>query len=51
MVVFSVDLLYTRLGKTAYRGVCNEHAIEELQVTLSDTFGEIKQHGFEVYCE
>ncbi len=51
MVVFSVDLLYTRLGKTAYRGVCNEHANEELQVTLSDTFGEIKQHGFEAYCE
>lgn len=50
IVMFSADLLYVRLGKTAYRGVCNEHA-EELQVTLSDAFSEIRQHGFEAYCE
>ena len=34
--VVSVDLLYVRLGKTAYRGVTNEHAEEELRLTLDE---------------
>ena len=34
--VVSVDLLYVRLGKKAYRGVTNEHAEEELRLTLDE---------------
>lgn len=34
--VISVDLLYVRLGKTAYRGVKNEHAEEEVRLALDE---------------
>lgn len=32
----SVDLIYVHLGKSAYRGVKNEHAIEELKFYITD---------------
>lgn len=51
ILVFSTDLLYVRLGKTAYRGVINEHAKEEIQVTLSDALGQISREGIESYTK
>ena len=50
IVVVSVDLLYVRLGKTAYRGVKNKNIKEELEFTFSDVLNEINQNGIEVYC-
>lgn len=50
IVVASVDLLYVRLGKTAYRGVKNKHIKEELEFTFSDVLNEINKNGIEVYC-
>ncbi len=51
IVLLDVDLLYVRLGKTAYRGVANEHAEEELRLTLTDVLDEIFKNGIEVYCK
>lgn len=51
IVIVSVDLLYVRLGKTAYRGTKNEHAKEELEFTISDVLNEINKNGIEVYCK
>ena len=51
IVVISVDLLYARLGKTAYRGVRNAHAKEELDYIFSDALNEIGKNGIEVYCK
>ena len=50
IVEVSVDLLHARLGKTAYRGVKNKFAKEELEFTLSDTLNEIYKNGIESYC-
>ena len=50
-VVLSVDLLFVRLGKTAYRGVQNVHAKKELDDIFSDVLNEICQNGIEVYCK
>lgn len=47
IVVLSIDLLYVRLGKTAYRGVKNECAREELEVTVKD----VLCNGIEAYCK
>lgn len=47
--VLSEDLLYVRLGKTAYRGVENNLAEELLQQTLSRELQEIAKIGFEEY--
>ena len=47
IVVVSIDLLYVRLGKTAYRGVKNECAREELELTIKD----VLNNGFESYCK
>ena len=41
--VASIDLLYVRLGKTAYRGVKNEHAEEELRFFLFDGLKAVSQ--------
>lgn len=49
IVIVSVDLLYVRLGKTSYRGAKNEHAQEELQMTISDVLNEINKIGIEAY--
>ncbi|MBQ4561726.1 MAG: hypothetical protein IJA55_05335 [Clostridia bacterium] len=49
IVVFSEDLLYVRLGKTAYRGVENNLAEELLQQTLTRELREIAKIGFEEY--
>ena len=51
IVVVSVDLLYVRLGKTAYRGVKNKHIKEEFEFTFSDVLNEINKNGIEVYCK
>ncbi|MBQ6829522.1 MAG: hypothetical protein IJO59_00200 [Clostridia bacterium] len=51
VVLLSVDLLYVRLGKTTYRGVVNEHAEEELRLTLTDVLDEIFKNGIDVYCK
>lgn len=51
IVVVSVDLLYVRLGKTAYRGVKNKHIKEELEFTFSDLLNEINKNGIEIYCK
>ena len=47
----SVELLFVRLGKTAYRGVPNEHAEKELNDTFAVVLNEIGKHGIEVYCK
>ena len=51
IVDLSVDLLFVRLGKTAYRGVQNIHAKEELDDTFSVVLNEIVKNGIEVYCK
>lgn len=51
IVVVSVDLLYVRLGKIAYRGIKNKHIKEELEFTFSDVLNEINKNGIEVYCK
>lgn len=48
--VLSVDLLHVRLGKTAYRGVENKCAKEELEFYLGDTFKRIQEEGVESLC-
>lgn len=51
IVVVSVDLLFVRLGKTAYRGVQNTHAKEELDGLFSEMLEEIGKTGIEAYCK
>ena len=51
IVVVSVDLLFVRLGKTAYRGVKNKGAKEELDDIFSDVLNEIGKNGIDVYCK
>lgn len=51
IVVLSIDLVYVRLGKTAYRGVKNSALQEEFEFTFSDTLNEIYKNGIEAYCE
>ena len=36
IIVVSADLLYVKFGKTAYRGIKNKQAKEELQIEFSD---------------
>ena len=43
--VVSADLLYVRLGKTAYRGVKNKYAKEQLEFFILDELDEIKKNG------
>ena len=47
IVEVSVDLVYVRLGKSAYRGVKNKHLKEELESNFSDVLNEIMQNGIE----
>ena len=51
ILVLSVDLLHVRLGKTAYRGVENKCAKEELESYLSETFAQIGKEGFDSLCK
>ncbi len=51
IVVLSFDLVYVRLGKTAYRGVKNEHLQEEFQLTFSEVLNDIYKNGIEAYCD
>lgn len=50
MVEFSVDLVFVRIGKGAYRGVENEMAQEELN-ELGAVLDEIHKEGIDIYCE
>lgn len=51
IVCVSTDLLFVRLGKTAWRGVENEKALPELEEMLTETLREIAQNGIESYCK
>lgn len=51
IVTVSVDLLYVRLGKNAYRGVKNKRIKEELEDVFSDVLKEISENGIEAYCK
>lgn len=51
IVDISIDLVYVRLGKTAYRGVKNSALQEEFEFIFSDTLNEIYKNGIEVFCE
>lgn len=51
IVRVSADLLYVRLGRTAYKGVENPYAVTELQGFLTDTLNEIQTNGIEAYCK
>jgi len=51
IVVISIDLIYVRLGKAAYRGVVNKHIKEEFEFMFSDVLNEINKNGIEVYCK
>jgi len=50
ILVLSVDLLFVRLGKTAYRGVENKHIQEEIESSMSDVFAQIRKEGLEGLC-
>ncbi|MBQ7335078.1 MAG: hypothetical protein IJW92_01210 [Clostridia bacterium] len=50
-VVVSVNLLFVRLGKTAYRGVQNANAKKELDDVFSEVLNEIGKNGIEAYCK
>lgn len=41
IIVVSADLLYVKFGKTAYRGIKNPKAKEELQIDFSDVLEKI----------
>ena len=51
IITASVDLLYVRLGKTAYRGVVNKYIDEEFKAYICETLNEIYKNGIEVYCK
>ena len=51
IVVVDVELLYVRLGKTAYRGVQNAHAKEEFDDIFSNVLNEVCKNGIEAYCK
>ena len=51
IVVVSVDLLFVRLGRAAYRGVQSQSAKEELCGYLTDVLEEIATNGIEAYCK
>lgn len=50
VVLLSTALLYVRLGKTAYRGVENTVAREEIKLTVTDMLDEIRKNGIDEYC-
>ncbi len=50
MVLVSVDLLYVRLGRTAYRGVENKEAAVQVQDMFTDVLDEIRRNGLAAYC-
>ena len=51
IVSVSVDLIYVRLGRTAYLGVLNENMEEEIKSSFTDVLNEIIENGIDVYCE
>lgn len=47
----SMDLVYVRLGRKAYRGVINPHLQEDFKLTIPDTLNDIYKNGIESYYE
>jgi hypothetical protein len=50
-VLLIVDLLYVRAGKKSYRGTKNATAITELEAKIDETLSEIKEIGFDEFCD
>lgn len=50
IVLVSADLLFGRLGQSAYRGVKNKELKEEL-LMISENLDEIIKEGIEIYCK
>ena len=51
IIEVSMDLVYVRLGKKAYRGVKSPHLQEEFQLAISETLNDIFKNGIESYYE
>ena len=51
IICVDIELLYVRLGKTAYRGVERECIAEDIQSEFDTLFEEIAQHGIDAYLE
>ena len=51
VVEVGIDLLFVRLGRTAYRGVENGNFSTELTETLTEVLAEIRENGIESYCQ
>lgn len=49
IIEVSVDLVYVRLGRNAYRGVENKFAFEELNTYMTDVLEEIRKQGMETF--
>ncbi len=49
ILCISVDLLYVRLGKNAYRGVPNRRAEEQFCNALTETFKDLRKNAIESY--
>ncbi len=50
-VLLITDLLYVRAGKKSYRGTKNTTAIAELEAQIDETLSEIKEIGFDEFCD
>ena len=49
IIEVSVDLVFVRLGRNAYRGVENKFAFEELNTYMTDVLDEIRKQGMETF--
>lgn len=50
IITTGTELLYVRLGKTAYRGVKDDEALRDLQEELIQMLEEVRKIGFDAYC-
>ncbi|MBR3909517.1 MAG: hypothetical protein IKJ50_07355 [Clostridia bacterium] len=50
VVSVDADLIFTHLGKSAYKGVVNKNAEKDLNEILEDVLNTIYQEGIEAYC-
>lgn len=50
VVSVDADLIFTHLGKSAYKGVVNKNAEKDLSEILEDVLNTIYQEGIEAYC-
>lgn len=49
MIIFYTDMIRVRLGKSAYRGVMNPQAEEDLKLAFTDIMTRIRQKGYASY--